>query len=108
MPGVGEKFFRTVFLGDFPFIQEEDPGCNLPGKGHFVGHDDHGHAFVGQAPDQIQNLSHHFGIKGGGRLVKEQDLGIHGQRSDDGNPLLLAAGQGGGVGIFFVFQANPS
>ena len=41
-----------------------------------------------------------LGVQGGGGLVKEHDLGLHGQGTDNGDALLLAAGQlVGGLGV---------
>ena len=42
---------------------------------------------------QVQDLLDHFRVQSGGGLVKEHDLRLHGQSADDGDTLLLAAGE---------------
>ena len=46
-----------------------------------------------QAVDQGHHLADHDRVERGGRLVEEQDLGIHRQRARDRHPLALPAGQ---------------
>ena len=64
-----------------------------------MGDDQHGDAFPGQAPHDLQDLAHHFRVQGGGGLIEEQDLGIHGQGTGDGHPLLLSTGDLPGLGV---------
>src|SRR5215468_11313608 len=45
---MGKKFLRLVRLDDLPGIHEDDAVRNLPGKPHFVGDAQHGHAFLGE------------------------------------------------------------
>ena len=71
-----------------------------------MGNDGHGHALLGKVTHQIQHLTHHFRVKGGGRLVKQHDLRVHGQCTDNGNTLLLAAGKHVGVLIGLIGKAD--
>ena len=71
-----------------------------------MGDADHRHAAAGQLLHQLQNLSDHLGVKGGGRLVKQQHVGVHGQRAHNRNALLLPAGQHVGVGVGLVGQTD--
>ena len=72
---------------------------NIAGEGHLVGDDDHGQALLGQLAHNAQHFTHHLGVQGGGRLVKQQHFGLHGQRTGDGHALLLAAGKLAGLGV---------
>ena len=72
---------------------------HVPGKGHLVGHHDHGQAAGGQLAHDRQHFAHHLGVQGRGGLVKQQHLRLHGQGPGDGHPLLLAAGQLPGPGV---------
>ena len=49
----------------------------------------HSHALLGEIEHHIQHLFDHLGIEGRSRLVKEHDLGLHGQSASDGHALLL-------------------
>ena len=71
-----------------------------------MGDDRHGHAVLGQIPHEIQHLAHHFGVKGGGGLVEEHDLRIHGQRPDDGDTLLLTTGEHVGILVGLIGQTD--
>ena len=89
---------RTAFLADHPVGHEDHMGGNVPGKAHLVGDHQHGQPFGGQLPHDGEHLAHHLGIQGGGGLVEEQDLRLHGQGAGDGHALLLPAGQLAGLG----------
>ena len=73
-----------------------------------MGDDHHGHAGLCQLLHDGQNLADHFRIEGGGGFVKKHDLGVHGQRPDDGDTLLLAAGELVGIGVRLFFQTDPA
>ena len=105
--GVVEELLGGVLLQDMAAVHEQDPAAHLPGKAHLVGDHHHGHALVGQLLHDLQHLAHHLGVQGGGGLVKEHHLGLHGQGPDDGDALLLAAGELVGIGIRLLFQPHP-
>ena len=88
-------------------VHKEDPAAHFPGKAHLVGDHHHGHALVGQLLHDFQHLAHHFGVQGGGGLVEQHHLGLHGQSPDNGDTLLLAAGELGGIGVRLLLQAHP-
>ena len=73
--------------------------AHVPGKGHFVGDHQHGHALLSQPLHNSQHLAHHFRIQGRGGFVKQQHLRIHGQGAGDGHTLLLTAGNLPGLGV---------
>ena len=60
------------------------------------GHD-HGHAAVREVTDNREHFADKLGVEGGGRLVEEHDLGVHGKGAGNGDALLLPAGKLGGV-----------
>jgi len=100
-----DHMYHALF-NDLSLIHENDMTGNLPRKSHFVCHHHHGHAFMGQIPHDIQYFIDHFRIQCGCRLIKEHDFGAHGQSPCDGDTLLLAAGQLGGVSPRLVMNAN--
>ena len=71
-----------------------------------MGDDDHGHALVRKLLHDIQDLADHLGVESGGGLVKQHDIGLHAQRTDDGDTLLLTAGKLNGVSIGTVGKAD--
>jgi hypothetical protein len=90
---VGEEGLRGRRLDDPAGVHEDDAVGGAPGEPHLVGDHDHRHAVAGQPDHDLEDLVDHLGIQGGGRLVEQHHLGIHGQRPGDRHPLLLAAGQ---------------
>ena len=40
-----EEGLRFILLQYFSFVHKQDPGSNLSGKAHLMGHDHHGHTF---------------------------------------------------------------
>ena len=103
---IGENILGCTLFGDHAAIEEHDTVAHLTGKAHFVGDDHHGHALQCQALHNFQHLAHHFGVEGGGRLVKEHHFRLHAQSADDGHTLLLSAGELVGVGLGTVGKAH--
>ena len=91
---------RRPFLVNDALVHVEDAAGDVSGEPHLMGDDGHGHAVGGQAADDAQHLAHHRRVESRGRLVEEDDLGIHRQATGDGHALLLAAGQLVGESIF--------
>ena len=88
-------------------VQNGDPVADFLDDIHLVGDDHHGDAqLLVQLLQQIQNRQGRGGVQGGGGLVAEQDLRVVGQGAGDGDALLLAAGELGGVGPGPVAQAD--
>ena len=74
---------------------------------HLVGDDHHGDPkLLVQVLQQGQDGGGGGGIQGGGGFVTQQGLGVRGQGPGDGHPLLLSAGELGGIGIRFLPQAH--
>ena len=61
---------------------------------------------VVEVPDQGEDGLGCLGVQGGSGLVAEKDFRLGGQGPGDGHPLLLAAGELGGVGFQLVVQAH--
>ena len=60
-----------------------------------MGDDHNGVGFL-QLRDQILDLGGGNRVEGRGRLVHQQDIRLHGERTGDADALLLAAGEGEG------------
>ena len=54
-----EDVLGTSILVDHALVHEEYPAGHFPGKGHFMGHDQHRAPFPGQIEDDGQHLAHH-------------------------------------------------
>ena len=61
---------------------------------------------MGQILNDVQNFFDHFRIQRRGRLVEQHHVGLHGQAAGYRNPLLLAAGKLGWIGIPLIRQAH--
>ncbi len=74
---------------------------------NFVGDQYHGDAQLGvDLLEQFQNALGGHGVQRAGGLVAQEHFRVAGQRPGDGHPLLLAAGQLGGVGVGLFFQTD--
>ena len=80
-----------AFFHDAAVAHENHLIGNIAGKGHFMGHQKHGHAIGGQRADHRENFADQFGVEGGGRLVEQHNLGLHRQGAGNGDALLLPA-----------------
>ena len=104
--GFGEDFFRGALFRNYAVIQEHDPVGNFPGKAHFVGDHHHGHTLLCKVFHNIQYLADHFRIQCRGGFVKKHHFRIHAQGTDNGNTLLLTAGELIGVSICPIRQTD--
>ena len=104
--GIQEEVLRRTLFEDGAIVHEDDPVRHFTGKAHFVGHDDHGNAFAGQFDHDVEHFLDCFRIKGRGGFVKKNDLGLAAQGAGNGNALLLAAGEGGGIDVGLFGKAD--
>ena len=81
------------FFDDLPVGKEDDAVCRLTGKAHFVGYNNHGHAFLCEGDHGVEHFVDHFGVKCTGGFVKEHDLGLHSEGAGDSDALLLTTGK---------------
>src|SRR5215218_683499 len=77
-PGAGEELLGRGGLQDPAAVHEDDPVGRRPGEAHLVADDDHGHAGRGQVAHDVQDLVDHLRVQRRGRLVEQQQLGVHG------------------------------
>ena len=91
---IGEESFGIVGPFHNAAIFKQD---HLVGDGsrelHFVRHDEHGLAGIGEFEHHVEHFAHHFRIKRGGDLVEQQHFRMQDQRTADGHALALASGQ---------------
>src|SRR5829696_1549084 len=108
---VGEEFLGGVLLHDLAVGHEEHAVGGGAGEAHLVGHHDHGHGLAllrpGELDHHVEDLLDHLGVQRRGGLVEEHQLGLHGQRPGDGDPLLLASRELGGVLAGLLGHAHP-
>ena len=88
-----QHLVRRALLVDRAVGQEDHPARDVVGEAHLVRDQQHGAALLGERADDAQHLADQLGIERRGRLVEQQQLGIHGQRAGDGDALLLPAGR---------------
>jgi len=67
--GSGKNRAGKSLFDNRAFVHENDAVGHFSGKPHFVGNDQHAHAFACQFQHHFQYLAHHFGVEGGGDSV---------------------------------------
>ena len=90
---VPQNLGRRARLDDDTLIHEDDLIADLAGKPQLVGNHDHGHTSFRKGLHHVQYLTDEFRVERGGRLVEEQQLGLHRQGAGNRDPLLLPPGQ---------------
>src|SRR4030042_4684893 len=106
MRWTGKDLIRPIELDDLSQIHERRiirDTCSLL---HIVSNNDNGHLFF-ELPDEFFNLCCSRGIKGGGRFIEQEDLGIGCQGPRDTEALLLSAGKIEREVIYPVFHLIP-
>ena len=101
-----EHLVGRALLGDHAVVHEDHAVGYFLGEAHLVRHDDGGHAVLDKVADQVEHLAHHLRVERRGRLVKEHDVRLHGQRAHDRDTLLLPAGERGRIHVCLVLQAD--
>lgn len=103
----GEDIDNAASLNDFAFFHDSHLVADFLDHLHFMGDEDNGQIeFFVEAFEKLQHFIGCLRIQGRCGLVAKQDVRVIGQGSGDGDPLLLAARQLGGVGFFLVPDAN--
>src|SRR5262249_25244318 len=85
-----EHILRRALLLDLALAQEDCPRRHVAGKGHLMGHDDHGAPLRSEGLNCSQNLAYEFGIECRGWFVEENNVRMDGQRPGNGRALLLS------------------
>ena len=86
-----EHFLRSAVLDNVATVHKADSVCYLCRKAHFVCDNYHCHSCLSQVFHNVQNFANELRVKGGSRLVKEYDLGLHCKGPRNSHTLLLTA-----------------
>src|SRR3954471_22345239 len=104
--GIGEDLRRVVELDEVAEVEEggllRDPRRLL----HVVGDDDDGEA-IAHLVEQLLDLGCRDRVERRGRLVEQDDVGLHRDGARDAQPLLLPAGKRQRAGIELVLHLVP-
>ena len=101
-----DDLLGRAFLHDVAALHKNHARGDLAGKADLVGDHDHRHTVGGKLLHNLQNLAHHFGVQGAGRLVKQQNIGVHRQGAGNRHALLLPARKLRRVGFGFFCQPH--
>ncbi|SCB34453.1 hypothetical protein GA0061099_1005182 [Bradyrhizobium yuanmingense] len=100
MHGIGEQLVARRLLDDAAGIHHRDAVAILRDDAEVVADQHHGHAeLAADRGEQLQDLCLNGGIERSGRLVRDQEIGIPGQRHRDHDALDLAAGEFVRIGL---------
>lgn len=100
---------ESVFFGvfdDFAFVEEDDAGGDFFGEIELMGDDDESEVFGGEAADESEDVFDGLGVEGGSWLVEEKDFWVEHHGTNDGDALLLTAGETGGEGVGLVEEVD--
>ena len=104
---VVEELVRRLVFDNLALVEHHDAVGHLPGKAQLVGYGQYRHLRFGQLAHHLQHLFDHLRVQGRGRLVKEHDVGLHGQGAGDGHALLLTARELGRVFVGLFGYPHP-
>ena len=91
--GMADDVLHGALLGFAPRIHDDHPVGHFGDRAHVMGdHDDRRAGLGAQIAQQVENLRLYGHIKRGGWFVRDQELGLAGQRDGDHDPLALTAG----------------
>lgn len=93
---------RLALFLNHALVDEDHPVGYFAGKAHFVSHDHHGHPLAGEVFHHLQHVAHQLRIQRRRGLIEQHNRRLHRQRTGDGYPLLLAAGQARGPGVALI------
>ena len=93
-PGMTRLYQYVNFdrFQNLPVTEEDNPVGNFLSEAHFVGHNHHGHALLGEFAHNAEHVADHFGVERTGGFVEQHDFGLHCQCPGNGHTLLLSAG----------------
>ena len=104
---MGEDVLHPAFLGHLAAVQNGDAGADLLDNAHLMGDDDHRDPqLLVQLLQKREDGIGGGGVQSGGGLIAEKHLRVRSQRPGDGHPLLLAAGELGGIGTCLFLQTH--
>lgn len=91
MCGIGENEFGRPCLDDLTVVKHDDAIRGLSGKAHLMGDNEHGHVpAVREIAQDLEHLTNQLGIEGRRDFIKQHDFGLQGERTRNGDPLLLS------------------
>ena len=96
-----------ALLEDAALVEERHPVGHVAGEPHLVGRDDHRHPLLGELADRIEHLRDEHRVERARDLVEQQDVGLHRERADDGDALLLSAREPVRVLVGLVREPEP-
>src|SRR5665648_4107 len=94
---IGKNGVRLTVLSYASLIHEDHPVRDIACEAHFMGDNNHGHAFFRQLSHHLEHLPNQFWVQRRSHLVKQHDPWFHSQGSGDRNSLLLAPRQLAGI-----------
>ena len=97
---------RLILLKEVTVLEEHDTVRDLSRESHLVGDHHHGHLLLRKILHDVQNFSDHLRIQRGGRLVEKHDFRSHAECPDNGDTLLLSAGQLARIGVGTVRETD--
>src|SRR3982751_815598 len=98
---VSEDLRGVADLDQLPEMEEGGSLRNSSRLLHVVG-DDHDRETLLELVDKLFDLRRRNRVERRGRLVEQDDLGLHGQRSGNAQPLLLATRERKRAGVELV------
>ena len=98
--GAPVELLRGRDLDDLAEIHDRDPVGDVPHHAEVVGDEDVSEAqLVLQVVQEVDHLRADRDVQGGDRLVRDDQLGVEGERPGHPDPLALAAGELVGVAV---------
>ncbi len=104
----GRDVRRDAGLGDMPPL-DDDEAVGEDERVHRVVRDEESGALKrGEVAAELgTDLDAGAGVEGGEGLVEEQQSGVRGERTGEGDTLGLAAGEGAGLGVGLLGEGEP-
>ena len=106
VPGIGQNFAGRPLLDDTPLVHQQDPVRAQDVFG-LVLHQDDALDLVPQDLGELEDVALADGVQVGRRFVHDDHRGTARKHRGDGQPLLLASRQAGGVPLFEARQSDP-
>ena len=106
VPGIGQDLTGRPLLDDTPLVHQQDPVRAQDVFG-LVLHQDDALDLVPQDLGELEDVALADGVQVGRRFVHDDHRGTARKHRGDGQPLLLASRQAGGVPLFEARQADP-
>ena len=103
---VGDHVGRGAILDDLSRVHEDHAMADMAGEADLVGDHQHGPSLGSEVLHDGENVADRLRIERRGRLVEHQEMRVHGKRTRDGDPLLLAARHLAREGVRAMLEAH--